>query len=126
MPQKANRGRCPALKVFTIQSSNRSLTPTITDCHFLPPGVEKDSEVTLGFNGKEFHELLVTLVMGKPRRVAVHTEYLPPVMRQLQLFVALKLTLTTFFLAGLLLERMKEPDSTSAFLTTKVDSISKW
>lgn len=34
--------------------------PTITDCHFLPPGVEKDSEVTLGFNGKEFHELLVT------------------------------------------------------------------
>lgn len=47
-------------------------------------------------------------------------------MRQLQLFVALKLTLTTFFLAGLLLERMKEPDSTSAFLTTKVDSITKW
>ena len=100
-------------RLFTIQSSNKSLVPTITGCHCLPPSAEKDSEVALGFHGKDFHELLVTGHKQARESGRTHMEYSPPVMRQSQLFVTLKLSPTTFFLAGLLLERIKEqPDST--------------
>lgn len=54
-----------------------------------------------------------------------HTEYLLPVMRQIQLFVSLHLSPTTFFLAGFLLERMKELDPVPAFLATKADHKTK-
>ena len=55
-----------------------------------------------------------------------YTEYLLSVMWQMQPFVALKLSPTTFFLAGHLPERTKEPDSTAAFLTAKADQMTKW
>ena len=100
-------------RLFTIQSSKKSLVPTITGCHCLPPSAEKDSEVALGFNAKEFHELLATGHKQARESGRTHTEYSPPVRRQSQPFVTLKLSPATFFLAGLLLERIKEqPDST--------------
>lgn len=111
-------------RLFTIQSSNKSLMPTITGCHCLPPSAEKDSEVALGFNGKDFHELLVTGHKQARESGRTHMEYSPPVMRQSQLFVTLKLSPTTFFLAGLLLERIKEqPDSTPGWLYNQVSSV---
>lgn len=67
----------PCSQGVTIQASNRSLKPMITDCHHMRPGVKKDSEVMLRF-GYELHELVVTLPAGKPGRLAAHTEYLAP------------------------------------------------
>lgn len=102
-----------AARLFTIRSSNKSLVPTITGCHCLPASAEKDSEVTLGFNGKEFHELLAHGHKQARESGRTHSKCLPPVMRQAQLFVTLKLSPAPFFLSGLLLERIKEqPDST--------------
>lgn len=75
MPQREHRGRSPDPEEFTNQSSNRSLhQQSKTDCCCLQSGGTKDSEVTLGLKGTEFQEPLVTLVMGEPGKVVVHTQ----------------------------------------------------
>lgn len=86
----------------------------------MQPGVEKDSEVTLGFSGKGFHELIVTGHGQARDSGGAHAGHLLPVTKQVQL------SPPTCSLAGLLLERIKEPDPAPAFLTTKADHMTKW
>lgn len=50
------------------------ILPTDTASCCLQPGIPKDSDVALGLKGMEFQEPLVTLVMGKPGKVVVHTQ----------------------------------------------------
>lgn len=86
----------------------------------MQPGVE-DSEVILGFRRKELRQLLVTGHGQARESGGAHPEDLLPVRKQVQPLASP----TTLFLAGLLLDRMKEPDPAPAFLTTEADCMSQ-